>query len=46
MIDQRISYIHENPVRALIVARAHEYLFSSAGDYADEKGYVDVQLEI
>ena len=46
MIDQRISYIHENPVRALIVARAHEYLFSSAGDYASEKGYVDVQLEI
>ena len=46
MIDQRVNYIHENPVRALIVAHAHEYLFSSAVDYAGEKGYVDVQVEI
>ncbi|WP_372931701.1 REP-associated tyrosine transposase [Mariniphaga sediminis] len=45
-IDQRINYIHENPVRALIVAHAHEYLFSSAVDYAGEKGYVNVQVEI
>ena len=27
MIDQRINYTHENPVRALIVAKPHEYLF-------------------
>jgi putative transposase len=46
MIDQRINYIHQNPVRALIVAHPHEYLFSSALDYAGEKGYVDVQCEI
>jgi REP element-mobilizing transposase RayT len=46
MIDQRINYIHENPVRALIVAGPHEYLFSSARDYAGEKGYVNVQTEI
>jgi putative transposase len=45
MIDQRINYIHQNPVRALIVAHPHEYLFSSALDYAGEKGYVDVQCE-
>lgn len=45
MIDQRINYIHQNPVRALIVAHPHEYLFSSALDYAGEKGYVDVQYE-
>jgi REP element-mobilizing transposase RayT len=46
MIDQRINYTHENPVRALIVAEPHEYLFSSARDYAGEKGYVHVQTEI
>ncbi len=46
MVDQRINYIHENPVRALIVANAHEYLFSSAVDYAGGKGYVNVQIEI
>ena len=46
MIDQRINYTNENPVRALIVAEAHEYLFSSARDYAGEKGYVHVQPEI
>ena len=46
MIDQRINYIHENPVRALIVAHPHEYLFSSAVDYAGEQGLVDVQTEV
>lgn len=46
MIDQRINYTHENPVRALIVAEPHDYLFSSARDYAGEKGYVNVQTEI
>ena len=45
-IDQRINYIHENPVRALIVANSHEYLFSSAVDYAGEKGLVEVQVEV
>lgn len=46
MLEQRLNYTHENPVRALIVGEAHEYLFSSARDYAGEKGYVDVQVEI
>ncbi len=46
MIEQRINYIHENPVRALIVAEPHEYLFCSARDFAGEKGYVNVQPDI
>lgn len=46
MLEQRINYIHENPVRTLIVAEPQEYLFSSARDYSGEKGYVDVQIEI
>ena len=46
MIDQRINYTHENPVKALIVSEPQDYLFSSARDYAGEKGYVTVQTEI
>lgn len=46
LINQRINYTLENPVRALIVAEPHEYLFSSARDYAGEKGFVKVQTEI
>ena len=46
MIDQRINYTHENPVRAFIVSEPQDYLFSSARDYSGEKGYVTVQTEI
>lgn len=45
-IEQRINYTHENPVRAMIVAYSHEYLFSSARDYSGEKGLVQVEIEI
>jgi len=33
-IDQKIRYIHENPVRAGIVQNAEDYLYSSARNYA------------
>ena len=46
MIDQRINYTHENPVRAFIVSEPQDYLFSSARDYSGEKGYVTAQTEI
>ena len=46
MIDQRINYTHENPVEALIVFNAEDYLFSSAHDFAGEKGYVNIQNEV
>jgi len=46
MIDPRINYTHENPVRALIVAQPNEYLFSSTCDYSGETGFVQVQTEI
>ena len=34
MIEQRIQYIHENPVKTGLVAQAEDYLFSSARNYA------------
>jgi len=34
MIEQRIHYIHQNPVKTGIVANAEDYLYSSARNYA------------
>jgi putative transposase len=42
--QQKLDYIHNNPVRAMIVAEPHEYLFSSARNYADMKGLIEVTL--
>ncbi|MCB9173085.1 MAG: transposase [Flavobacteriales bacterium] len=41
-ILQRLEYIHQNPVKQYIVELPHEYLFSSAIDYADGKGLVNI----
>ncbi len=41
-VKQRLDYIHANPVRQLIVQRPHEYIISSAIDYADEKVLVNI----
>jgi REP element-mobilizing transposase RayT len=43
-IDQKINYIHENPVRAGIVENAEDYVYSSAGIYAGQKGLLDVAI--
>ena len=37
MIDQRLNYLHENPVRAGIVCEAAHYKYSSAIDYYEER---------
>jgi REP element-mobilizing transposase RayT len=41
---QKLNYIHENPVKAEIVGNPADYLYSSARDYAGEKGLIDVIL--
>ena len=41
---QKVNYIHQNPVRAEIVERAEEYLYSSARDYAGERGLLKVEV--
>lgn len=46
MIDQKINYTHDNPVRSMIVDRQENYLFSSARDYAGERGLVNVQVVV
>jgi len=44
MIDARINYIHENPVRTGLVARAEEYLYSSARNYASLSGIIEIDM--
>ena len=41
VIQQKIDYIHNNPVEEGIVFRAEDYKYSSASDYAGEKGLLD-----
>jgi putative transposase len=40
--QQKLNYIHDNPVRQEIVVRQEEYLYSSAVDYAGGKGLLPV----
>jgi hypothetical protein len=44
MINTRINYIHENPVRTGLVARAEEYLYSSARNYADLSSIIEIDM--
>ncbi len=39
---QKLDYIHNNPVIEGFVENAEEYLYSSAKDYADNKGLLDI----
>ncbi|SDF35965.1 REP element-mobilizing transposase RayT [Mucilaginibacter pineti] len=44
ILSQKLDYIHNNPVRAGIVASPEHYLYSSAATYAGEKGLIDIIL--
>ena len=44
MIEQRINYLHHNPVEAGIVENAMDYLYSSAKTYGGEKGLIKIEL--
>lgn len=39
---QKIEYIHQNPVRALIVDKPESYIYSSARDYNGRQGLVKI----
>jgi len=41
---QKLNYIHQNPVRAGIVAEPEHYIFSSASNYSNLGGVIDVEL--
>jgi len=44
MIDTSLNYIHENPVRAGIVAEAEDYLYSIARNYAEMESLIEIDL--
>lgn len=37
MLDERMKYLHENPIRAGFVSGPEEWLYSSALDYYTER---------
>jgi len=41
-IQQKLEYIHNNPIRAGIVKNAEEYIYSSASYYAGNESLLDV----
>ena len=43
-VIQKLDYIHENPVRAGIVYLSEEYVYSSATDYAGQKGLIEIEI--
>ena len=44
IFEQKLNYIHENPVEAGIVKKATDYLYSSAIDYEDGKGLIEIDV--
>ena len=44
VINQKMEYVHHNPVEAGLVEHAEDYLYSSARDYAGVKGLLDVEF--
>jgi hypothetical protein len=45
MTEQKLLYIHENPVRNGLVENGWEYLYSSARDYeCNRKGLVNIEM--
>ena len=43
--DEKLDYIHNNPVKELIVEKPEDYIFSSARNYAGLDNYLDIVLE-
>ncbi len=44
VIDQKINYIHYNPVAEGIVSKQEYYVYSSATDYCGRKGLIEIEL--
>jgi REP element-mobilizing transposase RayT len=43
--DEKLDYIHNNPVEELIVENAEDYLFSSARNYASLNNFLEIVIE-
>jgi len=43
-LEEKMAYIHNNPVKGELVGNPEDYLYSSARDYAGEKGLVNIEF--
>jgi len=43
-INQKLEYLHHNPVKAGIVKFAEDYTYNNAVDYAGKTGLIDIDL--
>jgi REP element-mobilizing transposase RayT len=44
VIDEKLNYLHQNPVKSGYVFHAEDYIYSSAGNYAGGKGLIEICL--
>lgn len=44
MIEQKLDYVHNNPVVERIVNEAKDYVYSSAMSYSGARGLLDVDF--
>ncbi len=44
IMDQKLDYLHNNPVKHGFVRKAEDYPWSSAADYLGQKGPVDLEM--
>ena len=44
IIDQKLDYLHNNPVVEGIVDQPEDYIYSSARDYCGQKGLLEIEL--
>lgn len=42
--QQKLDYIHQNPVKEGVVANSYEYIYSSAINYSGGVGLVEIEL--
>ena len=44
LMEQKLDYIHNNPVKAGFVEHPEDYLYSSARDYCGDRGLIEIVL--
>ncbi len=42
MLEQKLAYLHDDPVEAGFVDLARDWIYSSARDYEGEQGLLDI----
>jgi len=42
IVAQKLAYLHQNPVEAGLVTEPEDYWYSSAKDYAEQKGFLEL----